>query len=73
MKRKTRNVPSIIYKYRLKPPTTNADLVDETFREARRYYNTLVTIENRRRYLYRRARRAVVPEYAAAEAKVAQL
>lgn len=73
MKRKTSVVPTRVYKYALKPPTENAELADESFSAARRYYNQLVTIENRRRARYRLARTEHFPEIARAEARVSAL
>lgn len=61
MKRKTSTLPTRVYKYALLPPTTNAELVERTFVEARIYYNKLVTIENRRRWRYRNARSRIFP------------
>lgn len=38
-----------VYKFGLLAPTENADLVDSEMRDGRRYYNTLVELENGRR------------------------
>jgi len=72
-KRKTSTLPSRVYKYALRPPTTNADLVDETFREARRYYNKLVTIENVRRARYRQARARLFPDFELLEKQIDEI
>jgi hypothetical protein len=72
MKRKTSTLPTRIYKYALRPPTENADLVAQSFEDARAYYNQLVTIENRRRLLYRRARARIFPEIGRLEAEYAE-
>ncbi len=68
--RKTSTIPTRVYKYALKPPTINADLVERTFQDARIYYNQLVTIENRRRHLYRQARSRLFPDYTVLEAQI---
>lgn len=73
MKRKTSDVPTIVYKYALKPPTANAELVDSLFRNARAHYNKLVTIENIRRRRYRDARSRLFPAYADLEVKYSEL
>jgi len=73
MKRKKSKLPSRVYKYALRPPTLNAELVDESHCESRRYYNKLVTIENRRRHFYRLCRAKYFPEYARAEEDVSAL
>jgi predicted Zn-ribbon and HTH transcriptional regulator len=61
MKRKTSKLPSRVYKYRIWPPTLGANLVEETFVKGRWYFNQYVTIENRRRQLYRAARARLQP------------
>ncbi len=71
--RKTSTLPTRVYKFALRPPTLNAELVDQSFRESRIYYNRLVTIENIRRQRYREARSRLFPLLLIAEAKVANL
>ena len=73
MKRKTSSLPSLVYKYRLWAPTLGANLVEETFVKGRWYFNQLVTIENRRRQLYRAARARLQPPVAELTKKVDDL
>jgi hypothetical protein len=71
MRRKTSTLPTRIYKSALRPPITNADLATQSFEAARVYYNNLVTIENRRRLLYRQTRARIFPEVARLETEYA--
>ena len=48
-------MPTKVYKYGVRPPTKNADIVHEQMRLANRYYNCLVVIERERRQAVRDA------------------
>jgi hypothetical protein len=71
--RKTSTVPTRVYKYGLRPPTENAELVDALFAQTRVHYNKLVTIENIRRSRYRMARARLFPAYGALEKQWSKL
>lgn len=73
MKRRTSTTPIRVYKYAVLPPREMADEAAQSFENARRYYNSLVTIENRRRYLYRAARARLCPDVGALEAEIASV
>lgn len=64
---------TIVYKYRLWSPTTNKEIVDDTFDKAVDYYNALVGIENRRRSSYRQKRSELFPNIADLENREKQL
>jgi len=57
MRKKTSDVPTRIYSYGARPPVLNANLVEDEFRNARKYYNQLVSIERNRRAAIRAEQR----------------
>jgi hypothetical protein len=67
MHRKNSTIPSRVYKYALLPPAENTEAVAESYTNARRYYNSLVTIERDRRRRYRELRATMFPAVAALE------
>lgn len=74
MKRKISTVPSRVYRYRLYAPQGDmAERVAESFDGSRLHYNKLITIENRRRALYRQARSRLFPKLASLEARYAEV
>ena len=73
MGRKTSKLPTRVYKYRLYAPQgATAERTTEGFCNARVHYNKLITIERRRRALYRAERTRLFPELAALEARQAE-
>jgi len=71
--RKTSTVPSRVFRFGLRPPTVNADLVEALFAQTRVHGNQLVTIENVSRNRYRMARARLFPAYGALEDRYQKL
>lgn len=53
MKRRTSNLPILVYSYGCRPPTVNAELIADQLRLARKYRNRLIELELHRREQYR--------------------
>lgn len=53
MKRRTSDLPILVFSYGCRPPTQNAPLVEEQLRLARKYRNKLIELELKRREAYR--------------------
>lgn len=60
--RKTSTLPTRIYSYYAKPPTSGGERVDELLRLGARYYNALIGIERERLREYRETRKFYAPE-----------
>jgi hypothetical protein len=71
--KKTSPLPTRVYRYVLRPPTTNSELVNQRFCDTRIYYNQLVTITNVGRSKYRTARARLFPAYDALDKEVSDL
>ena len=73
MKRKTSTLPTRIYTYGCRLPTSNGELVEQQILLAHRYYNKLIEIERRRRENVRAIQREAAPNIAEHERAAANL